>query len=203
MIVTPEQLRQILPQAGSRAFTFCGPINQAMAEFVIESARQAASFIAQVGHESRQLQACEENLNYSAEALVRIWPKRFDAAVAARCARHPELIANRAYANRYGNGDEDSGDGWRYRGRGLIQITFRDNYASCGAALDLDLVGQPELLLDPANAARSAGWFWKDHGLNAAADAGDVALQTRLINGGTLGLAERQALVDRALEVLT
>lgn len=202
MIVTPEQLKQILPQAGSRAYVFCEPINQAAAEFGIESAHEMASFIAQVGHESRYLQALEENLNYSAEALVKIWPRRFDAAAAARCARHPELIANRAYANRYGNGDEDSGDGWRYRGRGLIQITFKDNYAGCGAALGLDLVGSPELLVDPANAARSAGWFWKAHGINAAADADDVALETRLINGGTLGLAERQALVDRALEVL-
>jgi putative chitinase len=104
------------------------------------------------------------------------------------------------YADRGGNGDEASGDGWRYRGRGCIQITFKNNYARCGSALGLDLVTNPELLLEPLNAARSAGWFWKAYGLDAYDDDDDVTRETRIINGGTLGLADRKAIFDRALK---
>jgi putative chitinase len=201
--LAPEQLRLILPQAGSRAYVFCGPLNSAMAEVGIDTPHEVASFVAEVGHESRHLQALAENLNYSDKGLLATWPRRFDPVTAARYARHPEMIANRAYAHRYGNGDEASGDGWRYRGRGAIQITFHDNYAACGAALGLDLLRQPELLLDPINAMRSAGWFWKVKGLDAEDDDDDVTRETRIINGGALGLAERQAIFDRALKELS
>ena len=203
MQITTEQLRQILPQAGSRADLFGDPINEALDLIHAEpTAHEIASFLAEIGHESCHLQRLEENLNYSADALAKIWPKRFNAAQAAQYARHPEMIANRVYAGRYGNGDEASGDGWRYRGRGLLQITFKDNCAACGAALGLDLVAIPELLLEPRNAALSAAWFWKSHGLDAEDDDDDVTRETRVINGGARGLAERQAIFKRAMEVL-
>ncbi len=201
--VTPEQLLAILPAAGGRVHVYCDPLNAAAAEFGIETGHEMASFISQIGHETEYLQKFEENLNYSDGALLRTWPRRFDLVTAARYARHPEMIANRAYANRYGNGDEASGDGWRYRGRGGIQITFHDNYAACGEALGLDLLRNPQLLLDPVNAMRSAGWFWKVRGLDAEDDDDDASRETRIINGGTLGLADRQAILDRGIRELT
>lgn len=204
MRVDLEQLQRILPGAGSRVrlALFCEPLNDAMAEFGIDTAHEAASFLAQIGHESCHLQRLAENLNYSDNALMQTWPRRFDLVTSARYARHPEMIANRVYANRYGNGDEASGDGWRYRGRGGLQITFRDNYAAGGEALGLDLLDNPELLLDPVNALRSAGWFWKVRGLDAEDDDNDVSRETRIINGGALGLADRRAIFDRALKEL-
>jgi putative chitinase len=161
-----------------------------------------AAFIAQVGHESAQLTAVAENLNYSAQALMKTWPSRFSAETAAACARQPEKIANIAYASRMGNGAPGSGDGWKYRGRGLIQVTGKANYQKCGAALGVDLITNPELLEQPANAAMSAGWFWSANGLNALADSGDLEGITRKINGGLNGYADRSAIYARALKVL-
>jgi len=200
--VTADQLRQILPQAGARADVFCEPLNVAMAEVGVDTPHEIASFLAQIGHESGQLQRLEENLNYSDKGLLATWPKRFDLVTAARCARKPEVIANRVYANRMENGDEASGDGWRYRGRGLIQVTFKRNYRRCGEYLGLDLLGDPALLLEPANAARSAGWYWKVAGLDAHDDDDDARSESRIVNGGEHGLADRQAILTRALEVL-
>ena len=135
------------------------------------AAYRVAAFLAQIAHESQELNRLVENLNYSAAALMSTWPKRFPTlADAEPYARQPERIANRAYANRLGNGAEQSGDGWRYRGRGIIQVTGRGNYHEIGAALALPLDVQPELLEQPANAALSASWFWKSHLLNPLAD---------------------------------
>jgi putative chitinase len=186
-----------------------GPVlSAAMARYEIDSPDRIASFIAQIGHESGQFNRLVESLIYSTpQRLMRVWPKRFPTEViAAPYVKNESRLANYVYANRLGNGDTDSGDGFRFRGRGLIQITGRSNYAACGQALGLDLLNQPDLLVDPANAALSAAWFWNSRGLNALADdrTGDDDLEdfmsiTRAINGGTQGLQERLALL-RAVE---
>ncbi|MYN42749.1 glycoside hydrolase family 19 protein [Duganella sp. FT109W] len=168
-----------MPLAGQRRIAqFLAPLTVAMAEFEINTPARQASFLAQVGHESGQLQfVCE-------------------------------LASGAAYdtgplAARLGNTPQADGDGQRYKGRGLIQITGRTNYAACATALGLDLLSQPELLEQPVSACRSAGWFWKTHGLNKLADAGDQIAVTRRINGGTNGLAERLALFAVAKRVLS
>lgn len=203
MIITGERLGRIFPAAGPRAHLFAGPIGEALAETAIDTAHEIASFLAQVGVESRQLLSLEENLNYSAERLRAVWPRRFDADLAARYARRPEAIANHVYGGRLGNGDEASGDGWRYRGRGLIQVTGKRNYRRCGEDLRLELLAYPELLLEPGNAARSAAWYWRAANLDAHDDDEDVRMETRVVNGGEHALAERQRIFDRALKELT
>ena len=149
-------------------------------------------FLAQVCHESGFVPRAE-NLNYSTTArLMAVWPSRFpDAAMASNYIHNPEKLANRVYANRMGNGIEASGDGWRYRGRGWIQLTGRANYEAFGVASD------PDALLTPEGAAKSAALFWRQKGLNGLADADDIVTITKRINGGTVGLSDRQALVER------
>lgn len=201
--MSPEDLKKIMPHAGmSRINTFAGPLTDAMAEFGIDTPLRQAAFLAQVAIESGYLTATVENLNYSVASLMSVWPSHFDADEAADYGRQPERIANRAYANRNGNGDEASGDGWKYRGRGLIQLTGLDNYRACGDGLGLDLVGSPELLEEPFNAARSAGWYWSVNRLNALADERDIVHISKRINGGTEGLGERLAAYHEAMGVL-
>lgn len=178
------------------------PILSAMQRFNISTPARMAAFIAQISHESARLIAIEENLNYSAQGLLSTFGKRFTTASAKQYARKPEAIANHSYAGRNGNGDESSGDGWKYRGRGLIQITGKDNYRACGSALGIDLVGNPDLLLDPANGAAAAGWFWMTHGCNELADHDNFASITKVINGGLNGQKERLALFAQAESVL-
>ena len=122
--------------------------------------------------------------------------------VAEAIAGKPELIANMVYSSRMGNGPAESGEGWQYRGRGLKQLTGKDNYARCGQALGVDLVGNPDLLLQPLYAARSAGWFWKANALSTFADAGDIKGMTKKINGGFIGLEQRQKLYDKVLAAI-
>ena len=200
MPITVQQLLQILPNAGQVAGVFVPVLNTAMNRYQIVGAKRIAAFIAQVGHESGQLTRLVENLNYSADALRKTWPSRFNAGLASTAARKPEQIANIAYGNRMGNTEQ--GDGWKYRGRGLIQITGRANYAECAEALGLDLMNHPELLEKPQHACMSAAWFWASRGLNTLADAGKFDAITRRINGGQNGAADRQALYARALKVL-
>lgn len=200
MPITEQQLLQILPSSSPVAGVFVFALNEAMARFKIEGRLRVAAFLAQVGHESGQLRTLVENLNYSAEGLMKTWPSRFDLVRATAAARKPEQIANIVYAGRMGN--TEPGDGWKYRGRGLFQVTGRTNYAACGEALGLDLINQPELLEQPQYAAMSAAWFWSKKGLNTLADQGDFVKITRRINGGTNGMADRQALYDKALKVL-
>jgi putative chitinase len=193
-MLTADILRAALPAARPTDIArFATPLAEACAEWGIDTPLRLAAFLAQIAHESGQLRLLVENLNYSAEALLRVFPRHFDAAQAAAYARQQERIAARVYANRMGNGAEASGDGWRYRGRGLIQVTGHDNYAACGTALGLDLIAQPELLERPGPAARSAGWFWHRHDLSRLADARDIATITRRINGGLTGLDDRKA----------
>ena len=201
MTITAQQLLQILPQARQVAGFFVPVLNAAMARFKINSPVRMAAFIAQVGHESGQLTRMVENLNYSAERLQAVWPNRFDAALAVQVARKPEQIANIAYGGRMGN--TLPGDGWKYRGRGLIQLTGASNYRAAGAALGLDLVNHPELVEQPETAALVAGWFWQSNGLNELADSGQFAKITRTINGGLTGQADRVALRDLAAKVLS
>lgn len=207
MPITQQQLLQILPNARPVAGIFLPALNRAMVRWKIDSRLRQAAFLAQVGHESGQLRNLVENLNYSAEALVRTWPSRLTSQSAPAYARQPEKIANRVYGSRMGSGPEASGDGWRYRGRGLIQLTGRDSYRSAGAALGLPLEDQPELLEQPDHAAQSAAWWWAKNGLNELADAGRIQDIGSIINTGKPGriphgAAERKALYERALKVL-
>lgn len=170
--------------------------------------RRVAAWMATVAHESARLTRVVENLNYSAEGLARTWPARYadmtgqPNATARRIARRPEDIANLTYAGRMGNGSAGSGDGWKYRGRGLIQITGRANYEATSKAIGEDFVSQPEQLEQPYYAALSAAEWWHRHGCNQIADTGDMAAVTRKVNGGLNGLNDRLNLYSAALAYL-
>ena len=167
-------------------------LNKVLPKYEINTAVRIAAFMAQCGHESADFTTLKENLNYGAKGLRGTWPKRFpDDATAAKYDRKPEMIANKVYADRMGNGPEASGDGYKYRGRGAIQLTGHDNYVAfakdIGKTVDETIVYLETL----EGAIESACWFWKKNGLNAVADAKDMKLATKKINGGDLGLAER------------
>lgn len=160
-------------------------------------------FLAQIGHESGGLTITTENLNYSAPRMCQVWPSRFPTLTSALACEHkPELLANTVYCNRMGNGDAGSGDGWRYRGRGYIQITGRDAYEQIGAIAGLDLVGVPDLAFQPDSALHVACAFWKWKTLNTLCDGGDFTAVTKRINGGITGLPERQAWLDKVRRTL-
>lgn len=177
-------------------------LNNALIRWEISTPARVTMFLAQCAHESGGFKHLVENLHYSAAALLATWPRRFTPDEAVAMAYDEQRIGNRAYASRMGNGPEASGDGYRYRGRGIIQLTGRDNYARAGAAIGLDFVAQPELLETPDWAASSAGWFWATNGCNALADAGDYLAITKRINGGTNGLADRQAWLAKVQAIL-
>jgi len=178
------------------------PLIDTFIKYNISTIQRQASFIGQCQHESNNFRTLEENLHYSAAGLMRTWSSRFPSAdVAEQFANNPEKIANKVYAGRMGNTEE--GDGWAYHGRGLIQLTGRDNYRNCGDALGLALITNPELLAMPRGAALSAGWFWGKKGLNALADIKDFETMTKRINGGLLGLEDRIAKINKALEILS
>lgn len=177
------------------------PLNFTFDKYEINTPKRQAGFIGQCQHESGNFKTLEENLHYSAAALMRVWPSRFpDQATANQYANNPEKIANKVYAGRMGNTED--GDGWKYHGRGVIQLTGKDNYMFCGQAIKLDLMDNPDLLLEPMNAMLSAGWFWNKRGLNAAADVSGWEEVTRKINGGVLGLDDRIAKITKALQIL-
>ena len=200
MILTPEVLKVVAPKAD--AGVWCPAITKACAEWRIDTPLRLAAFLAQTSHESVDFTHLSENLNYSADGLVKTWPKRFTPTTAKTYARQPERIANYVYASRYGNGDEKSGDGYRFRGRGLIQLTFRANYRAAGKALGCDLEVEPERIIEPSMATRSAAWYWSSHGLNGLADTGDLISITKAINGGLIGYEERAARYAKAREAL-
>ncbi|MBY4890715.1 glycoside hydrolase family 19 protein [Pantoea sp. DY-15] len=196
----------ISAQLADRCFD---PLQAAMKEFSISTPLQQAHFIGQLGHESLSFKRIIENLNYCVKRLDKFGSRlsitqreqlrRKDNAPALT-PEQQRAIANIVYGGRYGNCGAD--DGWRYRGRGLIQITFLDNYRACGRAIGLDLVKNPDLLLKDVNAARSAGWFWHAHNCNTLADAGDVKAITKKVNGGDSGLRERVAFTVTATGIL-
>jgi putative chitinase len=200
--LTRADLEAVMPLAAKVADSVIDALDAAMRRFEIDTPSRMAAFAAQLAHESGQLQRWTENLNYRWERLRQVFPKYFTSDAEARAFdRKPERIANRVYASRMGNGPEASGDGWRYRGRGPIQLTGRDNYRACGSAIGVDLVGDPELLATPGPGCLAAAWFWDRNGLNALADAGDFVTITRRINGGLNGLAERRAFWEQAKTV--
>ena len=176
-------------------------IQDAIDRLKLDTAEQVAMILAQCSHESAHFTRLTENLNYSAEGLLTTWPWRFDQKKAERYARNQVAIANYVYANRYGNSDEDSGDGWRYRGGGCIQLTFKNNYAAAGKWCGQDFEAHPDLLRTPTGAMLSACWYW--HANSLAKLGGDVVAVTRKINGGLTGLAERRTLFLSALGSLT
>lgn len=179
------------------------PLDMAFMKYDINTPQRKAAFIGQCAHESNNFKTLEENLNYKPETLMKVWPSRFpDIASAMKYAHDPIKLANKVYANRMGNGSEESGEGSKYHGRGLVQLTGKENYERCGEAIGVDLVNKPGLLVEPINAALSAGWFWNKKGLNALADAGDFETMTKRINGGLLGLDDRKAKIAKALQVL-
>jgi putative chitinase len=178
-------------------------LNNTFEKYGIDTPKRQAAFIGQCMHESGGFKLLEENLNYSAKALMATWPSRFTSEeMANQYARNPEKIANKVYGGRMGNADESSGEGWKYRGRGIKQLTGKENYQRCGEALSVDLVENPELLLEPKYAALSAGWFWNKHNLNDLADKADIETMTKRINGGLLGLDARKAAIAKAESIL-
>jgi putative chitinase len=178
-------------------------LNDAFARFQIATPRQQAAFIGQCGHECGNFRILEENLNYKAATLMKLWPKRFPTLeIANQYAGNPKKIANNVYASRMGNRDESSGDGYRFRGRGCIQLTGHANYFHAGQALGLDFVMEPDLVATPKYAALTAAWFWSTHGCNQLAEAADWVGLTKKINGGTIGLDDRVAHTTLALNML-
>lgn len=204
--LTTLRLLEVMPQAGERVVAFIGPLNQALARWDITTDARIAPFLAQAAHESLELTRLEESLHYTAGRMMEIWPSRFpDLASAWPYHRNPERLANKVYADRLGNGNEASGDGWLYRGRGIFQLTGRANYraASIAVAGDADtLLLNPELAATPEYSCAIAGWFWATRGCNELADNDDFVEITRRINGGVVGLTERVALWHRALTAL-
>lgn len=207
-MINVQQLVKIFPASRPVADASVPALNVAMSTYAINTPQRIAAFLAQLGHESGQLLHLHENLNYSAQGLLSTWPKRFDKELAEKVASNPEAIANIVYADRLGNGPQASDEGWKYRGRGYLQVTGKDNYRACGTALELDLLGQPELLEQPPGAAMSAGWFWSLNKLNDYADSGDIANIGSIINRGSpghtpVGAAERLQFYQAALQVLS
>ncbi len=207
--LSSETLKKALPRC-TTPDVWVAALNPALEQFDINSKARIASFLAQTGHESGQFNRLVENLNFSAARLVAVWPKRFTSLdFAAKYERNPEKLGNFVYANRIGNGDEASGDGFKYRGRGLIQLTGRSNYEAVSLALGRDFIKSPDDLQLPEFAALSAAWFWESRGLNSLADdetddndKEDFIAITKKINGGTAGLKERFDLFQEIERVL-
>ncbi|WP_372757454.1 glycoside hydrolase family 19 protein [Mariniflexile sp.] len=197
-MISTDQMKTIIPRMNwEKAQSYVPHITTVLPSFGIDTPLRKAHFLSQVSHESGGLKYSVENLNYSAQALRSVFGKYFKTKeIAEQYARKPEKIANRVYANRMGNGDEQSGDGWKFRGRGLIQLTGKDNYRSFANDHGIDCVNNPDLLLDPEIALKSACWFWKKRNINAYADADDIHMVTKRINGGTNGLQDRQQYLD-------
>jgi putative chitinase len=204
MTITAAQLQRIGVSAAN-AQAFAAPLSDACSRFSINTPQRVAAFLSQCAHESAMLSVLTENLNYTTPARIRaMWPTRVRSdAEASKLCRNPEGLANVVYANRLGNGNLASGDGWRYRGRGLFQLTGRGNYTDAAQALGRPYVGSPDLVALPADAALTAAWFWHTNKLNLLADAGNVRGITWAINGpGLVGLDHRQALYTAAVGAL-
>lgn len=201
-MITLSQLRQILPK-NKYVEHWHHALEQLLPDYEINTPKRIAAFLAQCAHESGNFVFLKENLNYKASGLRRIFPKYFPTdELAAQYEKKPEKIANRIYANRMGNGDEPSGDGFRYCGRGLIQLTGKSNYQAFADSLEMKVEDVPEYLQTFEGAAQSACWFWETNNLNRFADAGDILNMTKRINGGTIGLEDRKKHYEHALHVL-
>ena len=194
-MVTNEQLRQLHIEP-----SLADAFNETFERFGLATPAQQASWIGQCGHECGNFRIMEENLNYRAPTLLKLFPQTPESAAAYE--KQPQKIANRIYGNRMGNRDEASGDGFRFRGSGFLQLTGHSNFFHAGQALGVDFVMQPELVRTPRYAAQTAGWFWQTHRLNQYADSGDILTMTKRINGGTIGLEDRKKHIEHALHVL-
>jgi putative chitinase len=202
-MVNAEQLRQLKIDTA-----LVDPFNETFERFGIVTPAQQASWIGQCGHECGNFRIMEENLNYRAPTLLKLFPQTpkrvwgFTPETAAAYEKQPQRIANRIYGNRMGNRDEASGDGFRFRGSGFLQLTGMNNFYHAGQALGVDFIMQPELVRTPMYAAQTAGWFWQTQRLNQYADSGDILTMTKRINGGTIGLEDRKKHIEHALHVL-
>ena len=201
MQITKEQLSQLIPK-NPYIDQWYEALSVLLPDYEINTPNRIAAFIAQCAHESASFTALHENLNYRAETLSKVWPKKFPASVADQYAHKPEAIANRAYASRMGNGDEASGDGWRYCGRGLIQLTGKDNYTAFADSIGITPEEVSDYVQTFEGAAQSACWFWETNNLNQYADSGDIETMTKRINGGTLGLEDRKKHYEHAKHIL-
>jgi putative chitinase len=201
MQITTTQLEQLLPN-NQYIPEWCDALNKILPDYGIDTPQRVSGFIAQCAHESAEFTALKENLNYRQESLRRVFGKYFDNdVIAARYAHNQEMIANRVYANRMGNGDEASGDGYRYCGRGLIQLTGHDNYQAFADSLEMNVEDVPEYLATFEGAVQSACWFWETNNLNRHADNNDIKTMTKRINGGDIGLEDRIKHYEHALHV--
>lgn len=200
--LTLDQLKQLLPK-NPYVDHWHKALAQLLPDYEINTPQRIAAFIAQCAHESGGFMFLKENLNYRAESLMRVWPKYFPTIdIARQYEKKPEKIANRAYANRMGNGPEESGDGWKFAGKGLIQLTGRTNYTWFAASLEISVEEASEYLQTFEGAAQSACWFWENNNLNRFADVGDIKGMTKVINGGYIGLEDREKHYQHALHVM-
>jgi len=214
--MTPE-IKHLVAARVAEPQKWIGAILEVCEHYEINTDKRIAVFIAQTAHESGGYKTLIENLNYSADTMAAVWPPRFAEKgpdgkyikengknkpnkFALALHRKPESIANVVYSNRMGNGTIESGEGWLYRGRGLKQLTGKDNMTRCGKALRIDLVNNPDLLLEPRFAALSAGWFYSTNNLSSFADAGDIEGMTKRVNGGLIGIADRKARYEAVLQ---
>jgi putative chitinase len=198
---TRDQLAQMIPK-NPYIDQWFHALSEILPEYEINTPQRVASFLAQCAHESGNFVFLKENLNYKAASLRRVFPKYFpDDAIAAQYAGKGEMIANRVYASRMGNGDEASGDGYRYCGRGLIQLTGKQNYSFFAGSLEMEVEDVPEYLATFEGAVQSACWFWETNNLNQWADKGDILTMTKRINGGTIGLDDRIKHYNHALHI--
>ena len=199
---TQDQLQAIIPQ-NQHVSEWYAALEKILPDHNITTVERVAAFLAQCGHESAGFTATQENLNYGAPGLIATFKKYFPTQeLADSYARQPEKIANRVYANRMGNGDESSGDGWKYRGRGLIQLTGKNNYTAFATSISNTLEEVTEYLQTNEGCVRSACWFWQANNLNQYADSGDFETLTKRINGGLHGIDDRKSRYARAIQVL-
>ena len=191
MLITAEQFKKCFPN-NKEAEAWCRELNMVLPHYGATSVLRLSAFLAQCGHESNGFTVVRENLNYSAEALLATWSSRFTSEIAKQYARKPEKIANRVYANRMGNGPEESGDGWKHRGRGLIQLTGKSNYIAFAKTIGMAYEEIITYVETKKGALESACWYWTVNKLNAIADTGDMRKMTKIINGGLNGIADRE-----------
>lgn len=202
MNITAQQLSQILTR-NKDVSQLAIVLNKVFPKYEINTPKRAAGFLAQCGHESLDFTVLKENLNYGAKGLRATFPKYFpDDATAAKYERKPEMIANKIYASRMGNGDEASGEGYKFRGRGAIQLTGKENYTKFAASIGKSVDETIAYLETLEGAVESACWFWKSRNLNATCDADDIVKMTKLINGGTIGLEDRKSHYEKAKKIL-
>ena len=201
-ILTKVQLAQII-SGNAYVDQWYDALAQVLPDYDINSPARIASFLAQCAHESNGFTALKENLNYRAVTLCKVFPRYFpDDEIANAYAGKQEMIANRVYGGRMGNGDEASGDGFKFCGRGLIQLTGKTNYQSFADSIEISVEDVPEYLATFEGAVQSACWFWENNSLNQFADSGDIVTMTKRINGGTIGLEDRTARYQFALQIL-